>query len=112
VSSPPVVVPLWGELDISVVGEVESLLGAVEPGGDVVVDLTGVSFVDSVTLSVFVRASRRHDAAGAVLVLAGAQGAVRRVLAITNLDRMLAYADSVDQALDLVRQRHAGTHQP
>jgi len=112
VTSPPVVVPLRGELDISVVGEVESVLAAVDEDDDLVVDLGGVSFVDSVTLSVFVRESRRHDGAGGVLVLADAHGAVRRVLAITNLDRMLPYADSVEQALDLVRQRRAGAHQP
>ena len=84
---PPVVVAApVGELDITRLDEVDAMLDSVPPDGRLIVDLSDVQFVDSVTLSRFVRALRRREVAGGRLVLAGAHGAVRRVLAITRLD--------------------------
>jgi anti-anti-sigma factor len=91
-----------GELDISTVGLVDEVLQAVPVTDHMIIDLARVSFVDSVTLSRFVRAARRHEAAGSRVVLADARGAVRRVLALTRLDNVLPYADDVDGARNLV----------
>jgi anti-anti-sigma factor len=91
-----------GELDISTVDIVDEVLRSVPVTDHMIVDLSRVSFVDSVTLSRFVRASRRHEAAGSRVVLADAHGAVRRVLALTRLDHVLPYADDLDSARDLV----------
>jgi anti-anti-sigma factor len=90
-----------GELDISTVEEVDRLLQGVPADEHLVIDLGRVSFVDSVTLSRFVRAARRHRAAGSHVVLADARGAVRRVLSITRLDAVLPCADDVDAARTL-----------
>ncbi len=96
---PPVVVAApVGELDITRLDEVDAMLDSVPPDGRLIVDLSDVQFVDSVTLSRFVRALRRREVAGGRLVLAGAHGAVRRVLAITRLDAVLPYEDDVDSA--------------
>ena len=89
-----------GELDISTVDEVDLLLQG--PAADhLIIDLGRVSFVDSVTLSRFVRAARRHRAAGSHVILADARGAVLRVLSITRLDAVLPCADDVDAARTL-----------
>jgi anti-anti-sigma factor len=92
------VVAFHGDLDILTASAVSAELAEVDPASDVVVDLGRTTFVDSVTLSCFIVASRRHRAHGARFVLADAQGAVRRVLAITGLDHAMEYADSVPEA--------------
>jgi anti-anti-sigma factor len=91
-----------GELDISTVEAVDRALVDVAASDNVIIDLGRVSFVDSVTLSRFVRAARRHEAAGSRLVLADARGAVRRVLSMTRLDTVVPYADDVESARRLV----------
>jgi anti-sigma B factor antagonist len=91
-----------GELDIGSLPEVDRLFLAVPPDDHMIIDLAAVSFVDSVMLSRFVRAARRHESAGGRVVLADARGPVRRVLAITQLDALLPYAADVAAARALV----------
>lgn len=87
-----------GELDISTIEDVDRLLREAPVDDHLIIDLGRVSFVDSVTLSRFVGAARRHRAAGSHVILADARGAVRRVLSITRLDALLPCADDVDAA--------------
>ena len=97
-----IVVAFHGELDISTAAAVGAELSEVDPESDVVVDLGRTTFVDSVTLSCFIVASRRHRRSGSRFVLADAHGAVRRVLAITGLDHAMQYAQSVAEARALM----------
>ncbi len=97
-----IVVAFHGELDIATAEAVNAELGELDPESDVVVDLGKTTFVDSVTLSCFITASRRHRRHGSRLVLADARGAVRRVLAITGLDHAMQYAHSVTEARALM----------
>jgi anti-anti-sigma factor len=92
------VASLDGELDISTVDEVDRVLDGVALTDHLIIDLGRVSFVDSITLARFVRAARRHEGAGSRVILADARGSVRRVLAITQLDSVLPYADDVESA--------------
>lgn len=94
-SRPVQVVPLDGELDMATIDEVDRALASVVVTEHLIVDLSDVSFIDSVTLSRFVQTARRHQAAGSQFVLADARGVVRRLLAITQLDTALPYADDV-----------------
>jgi len=89
------IVELHGEFDLGTADSVTAELRDVDPESDVLVDLGHVTFVDSTTLSCFISASRRHQRHGSRFVLARAQGAVRRVLAITGLDQALDYCDTV-----------------
>jgi anti-anti-sigma factor len=98
-----VVVAPSGELDVSRVAEVDAMLDIVPPDGRLIVDLSAVAFVDSVTLSRFVRALRRAEAGGGRLVLADARGPVRRILAITRLDAVIPYVDDVELAHEYLR---------
>jgi anti-anti-sigma factor len=90
-----------GELDLSTVEEVDRIL-QVANGDHMIIDLRRVSFVDSVTLSRFVRAARQHEAAGSRVILADARGPVRRVLSITQLDDVPPDADDVEGARPIV----------
>lgn len=92
-----------GELDFTRIAEVDAMLESVPPEGRLIVDLSRVAFVDSVTLSRFVRALRRHEAAGGRIVLADARGPVRRVLSITRLDVVLPYVDDVELAHEYLK---------
>lgn len=99
-----VVVDLDGELDLATIERVDSKLGPIDPAADVVLDLRRTTFLDSVTLARFVSAARRQTAGGGRLVLAEARAStVRRVLSITQLDRVLPYAETVDAAVELLR---------
>ena len=85
-----VVVELDGEFDLGTIDRVDSQLSVLDGTEDIVIDLRRTTFVDSVTLARFVGAARRQAAGGGRLVLAEARAsAVRRVLSITQLDRVL-----------------------
>ena len=104
-----VVVELDGELDLGTIDRVDSQLSVLDGTEDIVIDLRRTTFVDSVTLARFVSAARRQAAGGGRLVLAEARAsAVRRVLSITQLDRVLPYADTVDEAIHLLRDAGPG----
>jgi anti-anti-sigma factor len=79
------VVALRGELDASTSGELaDHLVGP--PGSLVVVDLLGLTFVDSSGLGAIHAARRKVLADGGNLVVCRPKPAVLRVLEITGLD--------------------------
>jgi anti-sigma B factor antagonist len=95
------VVRVGGELDIATTPRLrEQLVAAIaERGANVVLDLSGVAFLDSTGLGVLVGVLKRARTLGGDLRLAGAQPAVRRVFEITALDRTLPIADTVADAI-------------
>jgi anti-sigma B factor antagonist len=82
---------LGGRLDGSNVSEVraslEGLIAATD--GDVVVDMTRVDVIDAIGLGMLAATHRRLERAGRHLVLRGCAGQVRRVLAVTGLNRVM-----------------------
>jgi anti-sigma B factor antagonist len=86
------VVEAAGELDISTSPEFKRCVTcAIEEGAArVVVDLSGVSFIDSSALGALVGATRRSAQRGAKLMIVCPAGNVARVIAITGLNRALA----------------------
>lgn len=56
---------------------------------DVVVDLSGVTFVGSSGLGLLLQAHRDLTAQGRTLVVRGASGSIRRAFGITHLDHLL-----------------------
>lgn len=87
-----------GELDIVSAPGMTEALAAVPADADLVVDLSRVTFVDSVALGALVSAQRRHAQAGTRVLLLGTQPAVRRVLQVTQLDRILLAVEDADAA--------------
>jgi anti-sigma B factor antagonist len=79
-----VVVAVAGEVDMATAPQLGEVLGA-QTGVDLVVDLSGVPFLDSSGLSVLVR--KRADLAGTgrTLRVIGEQDNVRKILEVTGL---------------------------
>lgn len=87
---------LVGEMDISNAGTLESALAAeVARGGDVVLDLAGLAFMDSSGIQVIIRAAHQLGGGGK-LILLGAGDLVRRSLERIRLGQ-LANVEIVDE---------------
>jgi anti-sigma B factor antagonist len=83
------VVSLGGELDAANAERLErALLESV--AGSVVVDLTGLRFIDSSGLTALVHARNAITGCGRHFGLRGASGSVQRVFEITGLTTLLA----------------------
>jgi anti-sigma B factor antagonist len=89
------IVRLTGELDLVSADAVRSAV--VHAGGPtVVVDLSGLEFIDSSGLSALLTARRQLTSTGHRLVLSGAKGAARRAFEVSGLDDVLEPGPSVD----------------
>lgn len=86
-----VAVTACGELDITSVPGLRAELERVAAArpDSVVLDLTGVGFVDSVALAAIVRASRMLGGADRLLIVVGADSYARLILDATGLARCL-----------------------
>jgi anti-sigma B factor antagonist len=84
-------VKLRGECDISSAPHLREVLRPLVPPEvtQLTVDVNGLDFIDSTGLGVIVGALRRLREAGGDLTMTGAQGAVRRVLEVTRLDKAI-----------------------
>ncbi|MFF0093268.1 STAS domain-containing protein [Streptomyces canus] len=97
------VVTVEGEIDHTVRELLSSALlsgcGA-EPPSRIVVDLSGVTFMDSSGINVLIAASQQVAGAQGWLRIAGAQGPVLRVLAMVGVDALIPCHPTVEQALN------------
>jgi anti-sigma B factor antagonist len=95
-----VVVSLAGELDLYNAHEVRDALleCCAESPNRLVVDLSGVKFIDSTVLGVLIEArTKLENRRGFMLAAPGLE--TRRALEISGLDRHFAVHDSLDEAL-------------
>lgn len=88
---PGPVVTISGEIDIQSGPQLrDQLLGIIRRhGGQLALDLTGVTFIDCAGISVLLAVHRRAHLEGGQLRVLGASPRVRRVLALTRLDWVL-----------------------
>lgn len=94
------VVTVRGELDVHTAPQLsEALTVAGGSGSAVIVDCSGVPFMDSTGLSVFVAARNRMDEVGSSLGIVVTEPAVRKVFTITGLDSVMAIHESLEAAL-------------
>jgi anti-sigma B factor antagonist len=64
-----------------------------------VLDLSGLSFIDSAGLAALLSAAKGTGRGGGQLLLSGPAPAVRKVMALTGIDVVLTTVDTVEQAL-------------
>jgi anti-sigma B factor antagonist len=90
-----VVLALNGELDVVSAPELEQLLTEVlaESHDRVMLDLNGLSFVDSAGVSVLIKAKQRAQSGGRTLVLRRPTEQLERVFALVGLADWLAIED-------------------
>jgi anti-anti-sigma factor len=87
-----------GELDLSTAPELEhSLVASQTDGRHVVLDLRGVTFMDSSGLRVILAADARARSSGARFVLVQGPPSVQRVFQLTLLDRRLEFVADPDE---------------
>ena len=94
------IVRLAGELDIATAPELTEVLHGLEPSCNrVILDLTGLEFIDSTGLRLAVTEHGRASMDGFEFVITGAAGAVLKVLRLTGLDVKLPLAPDVASVL-------------
>jgi anti-sigma B factor antagonist len=81
------IVTVSGELDLASAPELEAVFEGTDASASdrVLVDLAGVSFLDSSGIRALVRAKRRFDGIGAPLLLDAVSDAARQVLEISGV---------------------------
>jgi anti-anti-sigma factor len=95
-----VLITVAGEIDIATVAQLRDRLApAAASGRPVIADLTGVTFLDAAGLGVLAGAAAKAAAGGGSLHVAAARHQVRRLFAITGLDRQIPLARTPAQAL-------------
>lgn len=98
----PAVVVLAGELDLADAPAVASQLhAAADQTGRVIVDLHGVTFIDSTAIGALVGVQRALKERGGGLVLRRPSRAVARLLELTALDRLFEIEDAEDDDPDV-----------
>ena len=96
------VVSVAGEVDLDTASELgEHALDALHHVSPrIVLDITGVTFMDSTGLKVLVSVERRAQLAGGSFVLVGASPAVLRILTLTGLDQVFTLHGSLEDLDD------------
>lgn len=86
---------LIGELDLATADDVEGELARVEAkdAASIVLDLSGLAFMDSTGVRLIVNAHTRARADGRRLTLLRGQAAVQRVMELSGVDALLAFDD-------------------
>ena len=84
---------LTGELDLTGIAEVtrELRLAEASDAGQIVLDLTGLTFIDSSGVRMIVEACARSRADGDRLALTRAPGPVQRIFDMTDLTKRLPF---------------------
>jgi anti-sigma B factor antagonist len=101
------VVAVRGELDLHTVPELKRTLAELE-GVDspyVIVDLTHATLVDSSSLSALLEAARSVRAAGGEFVVSCRDRSIRKVFAITGVDRLILIHASLEEAVQQALER-------
>ncbi len=93
------VISVSGELDLATAPELEEVIaGAIQPDeGHMVVDLLGVTFMDSSGIRALVQAKDSRPGTEVTLVVGG--GIVHKLIDVTGLDGWFRIEDDIESAL-------------
>jgi anti-anti-sigma factor len=101
------VVKLDGEWDIADVPRLRAAFEGLDESKNVIVDLRGVSYLDSSSLTEILTLHKRITTTGKRLDVIISDGPVRRLFQITSLDRLLALPAELVSHID--RRIHAAS---
>jgi anti-sigma B factor antagonist len=101
------VVAVSGELDLYTAPRLreELLVALSEPLAGLIVDLSGLAFMDSTGLGLLIGAHRRATASGAALRVVCDHPVIVRILHVSGLDQVLAVDPTLEAALEATGQR-------
>jgi anti-sigma B factor antagonist len=104
-----VIITVAGEIHATTAPEFSERLNEAIADGKtgVILDLTGVEFIDSTGLSVLLNGLRRVTRVRGSMVLACANPTVLRLFEITKLDSTFDIVPSCDEAIERLRQATA-----
>ncbi|MGE5313532.1 MAG: STAS domain-containing protein [Acidobacteriota bacterium] len=90
-----------GDLDVAVAPHLRELFKGMLEGGvkKIVVDMRGVTFIDSSCLGVLVNAHKLATANGARIGFAAPSTHVKKIFELTRVDRHLSFFASMDEAV-------------
>jgi anti-sigma B factor antagonist len=98
-----VVLTIRGELDMATVPALRRRLTAItEATARIVLDLTGVSFMDSTALAVFVRAKARLGNDARIVLVVAPDSYARLILDVVGLLGVLDVVETLDEAVQHV----------
>ena len=99
-SEPYTLVELVGEADVTNSDALREVLDAevAKQPRTLIIDLSGLRFMDSSALHALLRVNRSLDRQGGVLALVSPQAAVAKILRLTTADRLIPVFDSVAEA--------------
>lgn len=88
-----------GEVDLATVDDLQKAIDEVfeTDGKDLVVDLTGSSFMDSTGLKTLVMSHRRFDGAGRSFAIAVSGGPVSRLIDLSGINASIRTVESVSE---------------
>jgi anti-sigma B factor antagonist len=93
------VVKVSGDLELYTVSELKSELAQQGPRARIVVELSGVTFLDSTALGAIVQAARKLRDEGGDLTLVCSDSNILKVLTITGLIRIFTVHATLDEAV-------------
>lgn len=90
-----------GEIDLATVEELQKAINGVvdNGGGNLVIDLTGSSFMDSTGLKALVMASRRFDEQGRSFAIAVSGGPVSRLIDLSGVNTSIRIVGTADEVI-------------
>lgn len=93
-----------GRIDSMTAKEFEQLIAAplVSGSGRLVVDLSGLEYISSAGLRVFLTAAKQCKSAGGALTLCSASDGVREVFEISGFSSLFGLHDSVEAAVTML----------
>ena len=100
----PTVAPV-GALDLGTARGLQSRMAelAGESANQAILDLSGVTFIDSVGLGVVLKAASRFHRQGKRLLIVAPEGPVLRILEFAGVTGRLPVVDTVDEARAVIR---------
>jgi anti-anti-sigma factor len=100
-SEPYTLVELAGEADVTNSDALREVLDAevAKQPRTLIIDLSGLRFMDSSALHVILRANRSMDRQGGVVALAGPRDPVAKMLRLTAADQLIPVFPNVSEAI-------------